>query len=202
MDDGSRTQTKEDEKAQLMKQDEKAQLSIFRHLMDSDLPPSEKTFDRLTQEGQILIGAGGDTVGAALAVITFHLLDNPPILARMRKELESVVFDSDGHCQLQQLESLPYLTAVINEGLRFTYGISHRAQRIASNETLRYRDWEIPKNTPVGMTSVLANHDESVFPDPWVFKPGRWIEAAEQGVSLEKYHLSFSRGTRICLGMQ
>ena len=46
MNDSSLTQTKEDEKAQL---------SIFRHLMDSDLPPSEKTFDRLTQEGQILI---------------------------------------------------------------------------------------------------------------------------------------------------
>lgn len=110
--------------------------------------------------------------------------------------------EATSHCQLQQLEALPYLSAIINEGIRFTYGVSHSLQRIAPNEVLQYQGWAIPESTPIGMRSLLANHEEAVFPDSYAFRPERWIEAAEQGISLEKYHLSFSRGTRMCVGMQ
>ncbi len=39
--------------------------------------------------------------------------------------------------------------------------------------------------------------DESLFPDPWTFDPGRWLENPE----LNKYIWSFSRGPRQCVGL-
>ena len=40
----------------------------------------------------------------------------------------------------------------------------------------------------------------SVFPEPTVFRPERWLEAENAGQRLDKYLVSFGRGTRQCLG--
>jgi cytochrome P450 len=59
------------------------------------------------------------------------------------------------------------------------------------------KDWLIPPGTPVGMTSVLVHHDESIFPDSRKFLPERWIGHP----NLDRYLLSFSKGSRICIGI-
>jgi cytochrome P450 len=38
----------------------------------------------------------------------------------------------------------------------------------------------------------------SVFPDPETFRPKRWVEA---GTRLDKYLVSFGKGTRQCVGI-
>lgn len=35
-------------------------------------------------------------------------------------------------------------SAVIAEGLRLSFGVTTRLPRVATDEVLRYRDWEIP----------------------------------------------------------
>ena len=47
------------------------------------------------------------------------------------------------------------------------------------------------------MTSTLLHHDESLFPDSKAFIPERWIKDP----SLDKYLVSFSKGSRQCLGI-
>ena len=44
--------------------------------------------------------------------------------------------------------------------------------------------------------------DEKIFPDPYSFDPGRWLRAAEQGERLDRYLVSFSKGSRACVGME
>ncbi len=50
------------------------QKTIFHTILDSDLPPEEKTLDRLSDEGQILMGAAAETTGTSLTKAIFHLL--------------------------------------------------------------------------------------------------------------------------------
>jgi cytochrome P450 len=57
----------------------------------------------------LIVGAGAETTAASLGVITFHLLDNPEILKRLREELEVALPDSDKPVKLKELEQLPYL---------------------------------------------------------------------------------------------
>lgn len=66
------------------------------------------------------------------------------------------------------------------------------------------KKWKIPAGTPVGMTTILMHLDEKVYPDPLRFDPQRWIdgEGKAGGHALGRYFAPFSRGTRICLGMQ
>jgi len=44
--------------------------------------------------------------------------------------------------------------------------------------------------------------DPEIYPEPEKFKPERWIEAAENGIKLDRYFVSFSKGTRSCVGIK
>lgn len=52
------------------------------------------------------------------------------------------------------------------------------------------------------MSSYFVHMDPVVFPDPSRFRPERWIEAAANKQHLNRFIVSFSRGSRNCLGMK
>ena len=176
--------------------------TLFHEILQSNLDDTDKSTQRLTDEAQIVVGAGTATTSWALSVATYHLLSSPKILEKLKLELIDAIPDPNVSVPLSVLEQLPYLHAVIQEALRLSYGVSSRLQRISNQEMLftgtqNRRTWIIPPNIPVGMTSVLIHHDRSIFPDSNIYRPERWIEDP----SLEKYLVSFSKGSRQCLGI-
>jgi cytochrome P450 len=44
--------------------------------------------------------------------------------------------------------------------------------------------------------------DTNIFPDPEQFKPERWLKAEEEGFPLQRYLVSFSKGSRQCVGLK
>ncbi|KAL9594435.1 MAG: hypothetical protein Q9179_005399 [Wetmoreana sp. 5 TL-2023] len=174
--------------------------SVFARLLESDLPPEEKSLDRLGREGMVMIIAGSEAASQTLSIITYHLLANPDKLATLRTQLEQAIPSPNDLPLLSQLETIPYLYACIQEGLRLAHGIAGRLARV-SRHPIIYRDWEIPPGTPVGMTCVFTHQDEAIFPDHKAFKPERWLMSKGEGRRLEKYLLSFGRDTRQCIGI-
>lgn len=132
-------------------------------------------------------------------------------LKKLKTELHSIISDPSQLPETVKLEQLPYLTAVIKEGLRLSSGISTRLQRIATEETLVYtakvpdtkresiteKQYIIRPGIPVSMTGLLIHHSPTYFEDPMEFRPQRWID----NPSLDKYLVPFSRGTRACVGI-
>jgi len=181
--------------------------TIFHAVLDSKLPQHEKTVERLADDAQMLVMAGTLTTAATLEVIIFWLLNQPETLGKLKEELLTVMpsMDDVGKVPLATLEGLPYLSAVIAEGLRLSYGVSTRLQRIDPDKPIVFKDkdtgkdWVIPPKTPVGMTSVQLHHNEDNFPDSHRFIAERWL--GEEGKKLEKYLVSFCKGSRICFGM-
>lgn len=93
--------------------------TVYHELLaNSSLPPSELTVPRLVQEGMAVIGAGTMTTSQTFTLITFHIIDNPLVERKLRDELREALPDSTMVPSIGDLENLPYLTAVINEGLR------------------------------------------------------------------------------------
>lgn len=89
--------------------------TLFRYMVnESGLPEEDLSLDRLTKEAQILLGAGSVSTARTLHFITFYLLSNP----HMRKRLEQELKDTGERATWSQLEKLPYLQALIKEGLR------------------------------------------------------------------------------------
>ena len=85
--------------------------NIFEELYDSNLPPQEKTIDRLNEEGFALILAGADTSSASLSQLSYHLLANPDILKTLKEELRVAMPDTNVPTPWQVLENLPFLVS-------------------------------------------------------------------------------------------
>lgn len=181
--------------------------TIFHAALDSKLPPHEKSIERLADDAQMLVMAGTVTTAAALDIITYHLLTQPSTLRKLKNELLAILpsVDDVGKVPLSKIEALPYLTGVIKEGCRLSYGVSTRLQRVDPEHPIVFRDkkadreWVIPAGTPVGMTSVQLHHDEENFPESRRFMPERWL--GSEGRRLDRYLVTFSKGTRSCLGI-
>ena len=174
--------------------------TVFHELINSDLPSNEKTIARLQDEGQLIIGAGQMTTAHYLKTASFHILANQPILRTLKAELTSVMPNAGVLPPLPELEQLPYLSAVILEGFRLSYGVTQRLQRVSPDAPLVFRDWVIPAGTPVGMTSIFMHDNPELFPEPYVFRPERWLEPGAKE-RLEKYLVNFGKGSRACLGI-
>lgn len=93
--------------------------TVFRHLVNSGLSQSELTTSRLCNEAQVLLGAGTVSTARTLDFITYYILSRPEIQQRLREELKDIMAGYPAETPTwYQLEKLPYLQALIKEGLR------------------------------------------------------------------------------------
>ena len=172
--------------------------TIFTEMMEAPLVPSEMETTRIADEAAGIVGAALETTKWALSVITYYVLSDREILNRLKKELN----DAQAHSlSIPELEKLPYLMAVIQEGLRVSYGTIGRSPRIHRTRALQYGDYAIPPGTPVSTSTYIVHNNETVFPESQKFNPSRWIQAPGDK-PLSRYLTCFSKGGRMCLGLQ
>ncbi|KAL9110475.1 MAG: hypothetical protein Q9227_005019 [Pyrenula ochraceoflavens] len=171
--------------------------TIFHTLRDCNLPAHERTLARLSDEAETITGAGTETTARTLFVIAFYVASNREIMQALKEELKSIPANSG----LQQIEQLPYLTAVIKEGLRLSFSLTTRLPRVF-NEDLRYKEWIIPAKTPVSSTIYLVLTNEEIFPSPFQFNPERWTKTNEGGQRLDRFLVPFGKGSRACVGIK
>ncbi|KAL2830450.1 cytochrome P450 [Aspergillus cavernicola] len=175
-------------------------LTLFRHLVDSDLPPSELTDDRLSKEAQVLIGSGTMTTAGTMGFLCYYIMSNPAIRNRLAEELGPVMQDYPHKKPTwADLEKLPYFQAVIKEGLRLSYGTMHRRPRVCPTQPLIFKEWVIPAGVPVGMSAYFQHRDATTFPRPSEFLPERWLDKVTP--AMYRNYIPFSKGSRHCLGM-
>ncbi|KAF2652803.1 cytochrome P450 [Lophiostoma macrostomum CBS 122681] len=170
-------------------------ITIFHELLSSDLPQHEKSYERLWQEGSALIGAGVETTSNTLCVALYYLSLHPEIRSKLEVELKQAMPTPDHLAPWAKLETLPYLSAVIKEALRLAYGTTSRFIRVAPQASLKYDRYTFPPGTAVSMSAMLLCEHPSIFKEPKLFRPERWLE--EDGSS---DLLVFGRGTRMCAG--
>ena len=179
---------------------------MFTDILSSNLPTQEKTVTRLQQEAVGVVSAAIETSKTTLSITSFHILHNSEILQRLKKDLREASFSDPEKPTWPELEQLPYLTAVIKEGLRLGYGVAQRLPRISKHKAIQYDTYSIPPGTPFSMSSYIQ-HTSSVFNDCFTFNPDRWLTTAKvasapgrEEKSLDHFLVPFSRGTRSCFG--
>ena len=135
----------------------------------------------------------------------------PEVRSKVEAELMTILDDRGNIPKWSKLEQLPYLSAVILETIRLSYGVATRLPRVAPDETLIYEgefqdkpvQHVIPPGTAISMSSVIMHANQDIFPEPDEFRPERWLtENGTRRKELEGYLISFSKGTRQCLGIK
>ncbi|KAL7622978.1 hypothetical protein AAE478_006657 [Parahypoxylon ruwenzoriense] len=176
--------------------------TIFHEIIRSDIPESEKEIRRLTDEAMVIVIAGSETTASTLAAIMYHLLADRHLFARLRAELDPVMPDRNELPVASKLDGLPLLNAIIQEAIRLYPGATHRQDRTCPDEDLAYeapngKTYVIPAGSAVGMAAPILNRNPDLYDQPDVFRPDRYLENPK----LLKYQMSFSRGTRQCIGI-
>ncbi|KAF2424505.1 cytochrome P450 [Tothia fuscella] len=165
----------------------------------------EKSEDRLFMEAVVLVNAATATTSGNISLATFYLLNQPSTFRKLHEELVSIASDSEIP-SLAALEKLPYFNAIITETLRHSFGPVSRLPRIHTSDAVHLKsenyDYVVPPGFPLSMTSVHVHMNPELFPHPEAFQPERWLD--EQGrrqKHLDKYLLTFSKGSRQCVGI-
>ncbi|KAH7032190.1 cytochrome protein [Macrophomina phaseolina] len=177
--------------------------TVFNELL-SNLSKEEVSLTLMYHEAASITAAGIDTTKSVLTMASFWVLKDRAIHERLRQELSEAIPDPEQIPALADLEKLPYLNAVIQEALRLSYGVTQRLTRSNPHTPITYGNYVIPPNTPFGMTSYLQHRHPAIFPNPDSFEPERWLDSPKAGTTgrpLSKYLVPFSKGPRMCLGM-
>lgn len=169
--------------------------TLVHEIVQSKLPPQEKSFERIFEEVNTTTGAAYETTAAVIRIAAFHIYSDPKILQKLRAELAAAP-DRDW----KTLEQLPSLTAIIMEAMRLAPAMATRTARIAQDKDLVYGKWRIPAGTPVGMTQHLLNQNEEEYPEPKRFNPDRFMDPDPWHLG-NKTFAPFGKGKRSCIGM-
>ena len=116
--------------------------------------PSERS---LYEEGVNFLFAGADTTGNALMLGSYYLLKSAETYQKFKHELRDIWPELDQEPNLQDLETLPYLNAIIKESLRMTSGVVTGLLRIVPPEGAKI----CATYVPAGVSSISPKPDFS-----------------------------------------
>ncbi|KAH9828202.1 benzoate 4-monooxygenase Cytochrome-P450 like protein [Teratosphaeria destructans] len=173
---------------------------IYHRLLDPELNKvaGVPSAGSLYEEAQALLFGGADSVGNTTMTGLYHILKAPEIYQKLKAEVASVWSVFEQPPKVEDLEKLPYLTAVIKESLRVSPGVVSGLPRVIPPSGATIATLPIPGGTIVSMSANFVHYSSALFPDPQTFRPERWIQP-DSG-ELEKWLVAFSKGPRACLG--
>jgi hypothetical protein len=153
-------------------------LLAARH--EDGLPMSDL---EVRDELMTLLVAGHETTASELAWGFERLTRSPAVLARLVAEIDS------------EEEGDEYLTATVQEILRRRPVLPNTAPRLVK-QPVTIGGWDYPTGVCVVANAYLVHHDPEIYPDPYAFRPERFLEEQPGTYTW----IPFGGGRRRCLG--
>ncbi|KAJ6606047.1 benzoate para-hydroxylase [Mycena vulgaris] len=153
----------------------------------------------LVAETVTLLSAGSDTTASSVAALVYLIKTHPRVQEKLIAELESAI-DREEIPNHSQVKDLTYLRAVIEEGLRHYATMATGLPRIVPAGGVEFFGTHILAGIEISVPAFTIQHEESIWGDPDVFRPERWLESPEKRKHLLGYLLTFGKGPRACLG--
>ncbi|KAI2636346.1 cytochrome P450 3A13 [Hypomontagnella submonticulosa] len=140
------------------------------------------------------MAAGIDTTGDALCFLMWEI-SQPGSLHVQRRLQAELCANPDA-----PFDKLPYLDAVVSEGLRCFPAIPMSLPRYVPPGGRTIDGYYLPSGTIVSVQAYSAHRiDETVFPRPDAFEPERWLR--EEGeLDRKRLFFAFASGGRGCIG--
>ncbi|KAJ5428015.1 Cytochrome P450 E-class group I [Penicillium cf. griseofulvum] len=143
-----------------------------------------------------LYAGGADTTVCAIETFFLAMTLYPEAQRKAQDEIDRVL----GPCQLPAAGDrprLPYINALVKEVLRWQpvapMGLPH-----ASSEDDTWGEYFIPKGSLLLPNIWAMTHDPTVYHDPMVFKPERFLGIDGREAEFDPHDLVFGFGRRIC----
>lgn len=153
--------------------------------------------------------AGSDTTATAIRMILLSLLSNPQAFTALRAEIDTLISKKMIGSPIKGSEArfMPYLQAVIREGLRLYPPSTGIVSKQIPSEGDIIHGYRLPSGTQLGENVCSIGRSKDIFgPDAHLFRPERWIEAAtsdDEGrykAMISTADLVFGHGKFYCMG--
>ncbi|KAK5946777.1 hypothetical protein PMZ80_000920 [Knufia obscura] len=143
--------------------------------------------------------AGTETTATALSGTMYYLLKNPEYMIKLQHELRSA-FSSIDDMHLDSLARVPFLEAVLKEGIRMYPPVPIGLPRVSPPGGMTVGEHFVPEGTVVAVHQLSTYRQEDNFKHAYEFKPERWLGDLEfKDDRLDAFE-PFSVGPRNCLG--
>ncbi|KAH9438148.1 hypothetical protein MCOR02_001787 [Pyricularia oryzae] len=141
--------------------------------------------------------AGIDTTGDALCFLMYQL--SLPSSATFQRKLQAELAANPDHDETP-FDKLPYLDAIVQEGLRCFPAIPMSLPRYVPSGGRHVDGYFMPEGTIVSCQAYSVNRiNGDIFPHPETFNPDRWLEV-EGDATRRRCMFAFSHGGRGCVG--
>lgn len=167
--------------------------------------------DELVSESLLQILAGSDTSATVIRATMLFLMTHPATYRTLQNEIDAAIAAgkvSSPVIETAQAQKLPYLQAVIREGMRIWPAVTGLLSKVTPPEgdtvELDGKMMFLPGNTNVGYCAWGVHRNKDVFgEDAHVFRPERWlVEQSEErlGRMQRTAELIWGYGKYQCLG--
>lgn len=150
---------------------------------------------QVRDEALTLFLAGHETTANALTWTWYLLSENPPVEAKLHRELDEVL---EGRCPgIDDLSNLEYTRKVLTESMRLfppAYMLSREAL-----EDVPLGGYVAPKGDIVVMSQYAIHRDARFYGAPERFDPDRWTPEMQERLPRFAY-FPFGGGPRVCIG--
>ena len=182
------------------------QKDLFSALMEARDPETScgYTNDELVVEAGILIVAGSDTTATSLTATIFYLMHHSATLSRLQAEICDKFSNVEEIRIGQQLNSCSFLFACIDEAMRLSPAVGALLPREILEGGLIVDGECFPTGVDIGVPVYSVHHHEAYYPEPFEFKPERWLSetgSAERSITLARSAFCpFGIGRTACVG--
>ncbi|KAI0914297.1 cytochrome P450 [Ustulina deusta] len=168
----------------------------------------DETFiEEIRSEATFFLSAGSDTMSTCLSAVLFYLSRNPECYRRLTTEIRSAFTNGSEIKGGPRLAACSYLRACIDEALRMSPPVPGTLwrQQVSGDDgksgPLVIDGILVPPGTHIGVNTYSLQHNEAYFPEPFAFKPERFLDQNTPAARLVKDAFApFSLGARGCMG--
>ncbi|KAL7786367.1 cytochrome P450 [Trichoderma ceciliae] len=157
----------------------------------------------LIQQVFLSIIAGSNSTAHALRMTLLSLITSPPAYNALIDEIRRASPTASSPITWAQTQSLPYLQAVIREGLRMWPPVGGLGFKIVPPEGDYLNGYFVPGGTEIGQGFHGVGRSKAVWGlDADIFRPERWLVAREDGLRdmANAVDTHFGHGKYSCLG--
>jgi cytochrome P450 len=163
------------------------------------------TQEEVAGESLLQVIGGSDTSAATIRVVLLNLMSSPPTYRKLQAEIDSAIAAGQISSPIQDSEAkwLPYLQAVIKEGLRITPPATGLFSKQVPKGGDVLNGIFVPEGTQIGSSPYGIHHSKKIFgEDADLFRPERWLEAKGEQLAqmTSTADLIFHYGKFQCLG--
>ncbi|KAF7439992.1 hypothetical protein PC9H_000329 [Pleurotus ostreatus] len=193
-------------------------MSLLVKANNSENEGAKLTEDELYAQMRTIMLAGHETTANSTSWTLLELARHPEMQKRLREEIWAKQQALGREFEARDLESMPYLQAVVKESLRYhpvvplTQREAGRDDALPLSKPITLTTGEvlhklpIPKGQKLALSIAGYNRNKDIFgEDAHVFNPDRWLSnSPKNAVNVGVYSnlLTFAGGLRACIGFR